>query len=130
MRGSCVCGCPNTKATQATCFDIDATALDSTEQAAEACASMHSRAGLGCPHTGIVQQCGLRLQRADAIKNLGIDYACDLDNSSLDVEYVLEAYRRYGGSIRNVLSFDRRRKLRNVEATALSNFPLFHAGSD
>ena len=58
MRGSCVCGCPNTKATQATCFDIDATALDSTEQAAEACASMHSRAGLGCPHTGIVQQCG------------------------------------------------------------------------
>jgi len=58
MRGSCVCGCPNTKSTQATCFDIDATALESTEQAAEACASMHSRAGLGCPHTGIVQQCG------------------------------------------------------------------------
>ena len=58
VRGSCVCGCPNTKASQATCFDIDASALGSTEEAAEACSSMHSRAGLGCPHTGIVQQCG------------------------------------------------------------------------
>ena len=58
IRGSCVCGCPNTKTSQATCFDIDASALGSEEAAANACASMHSRAGLGCPHTGIVQQCG------------------------------------------------------------------------
>lgn len=58
MRGSCVCGCPNTKTSQATCFDVDASALGSSEQAADACSAMHSRAGLGCPHTGIVQQCG------------------------------------------------------------------------
>jgi CubicO group peptidase (beta-lactamase class C family) len=58
LRGSCVCGCPNTKTTQATCFDIDASALGSAEEASEACSAMHSRAGLGCPHTGIVQKCG------------------------------------------------------------------------
>ena len=47
-----------------------------------------------------------------------------LDDNSLDVEYVVEAYRRYGGSIRNVLAIARELKLQNAKAAALSNCPL------
>lgn len=72
MRGSCVCGCPNTPSdAESSCFDIDASELTSADQAAQACDAMRSRARLGCPHTGIVQKCGdITGKRGQASKDL------------------------------------------------------------
>ena len=46
------------------------------------------------------------------------------NTNSLDIEYVLEGYRRYGGSIRNVLAFARELNLANPKAETIMNYSV------
>lgn len=48
----------------------------------------------------------------------------DSSNSNLDIQYVLEGYRRYGGSVRNVLGFARHLKRLNINAEEIMTHPL------
>lgn len=45
-------------------------------------------------------------------------------NNDLDVDYILEGYRRFGGSVRNVLAFARAMKNNKVSVNELMDHPL------